>query len=173
MNRRLPRWQGFVPRPNLSPELRSWLLEPGSLTQRGLRTFGRFGVTPVFQGWAPQRDQLGARFYQHAYVREVILRADTAPFIVAHTVLEVHGHHGPLKRWLRGLGSRSLGSLLFQHPGFQRGRLQFARLDARDALYQLCREQIPNLPPQCWARRCTHRLGKQAVRVTEIFVSLA
>lgn len=164
-----PRWSATLLWTGLSHHLISWLREPGSLTLRGQRSFKDFAIRPVFQGGCAPLDEPGL---MHA-VREVVLLAEGRPFIFAHSVL-TGSPRGPLGCWLRGLGSRSLGSVLFRHPGFQRGALQFARLDARHALYQACRTQLAKMdyPIQgpLWARRCEHRFGHQTIRVTEVFV---
>lgn len=101
-------------------------------------------------------------------VREVALECDGVPVIFAHTTL-CTAAGGRLKRWLARLGARSLGSLLFSHPGFKRGRLEFLRLDARDSLYRRAlggKSDIAYL----WARRSRHAFGDESVLVTEVFL---
>lgn len=169
-----PLWRYRLARRELSPVLISWLLEPDSLTLRGQQTFSEFVVQPVFQGLAGVKDDFCQRGVQQS-VREVVLLADGQPFIFAHSV--VFGKaRGPLRRWFEGLGSRSLGSLLFRLPGFVRGKLRFARLDGRDALYHTASRQLSAVglpvPTTLWARSCVHRFGQQNVRVTEVFVGL-
>lgn len=171
LGRGRPRWQSDLPALPLSRELRSWLQEPGSLTLRGQNSFSRFTVSPVFEGLArPQDGRMGRKCLP---VREVVLLADGQPFIFAHSVLAGQSR-GVLARWLKGLGSRSLGSLLFRLPGFQRGKLGFAQLDARDALYHLAGRQLSAaglpVPATLWARSCEHGFGQQSVRVTEVFI---
>lgn len=109
-------------------------------------------------------------------IREVLLCCDGEPVIFAHTTLSTVTR-GRLNRWLARLGSRSLGSLLFTYPGFQRGPITFCRLDARHALYQAAvaamRRTQPAalpLPAQLWARQSTHYLAAQAVTVCEVFL---
>jgi chorismate--pyruvate lyase len=76
---------------------------------------------------------------------------------------------GLLSHWLAGLGVRSLGSLLFAHPGFVRGEIEYLRLDSRHPLFQrVARIALPE--ETLWARRSLHQLGKQAVLVTEVFL---
>ena len=103
-----------------------------------------------------------------AWVREVVLECDGVPVIFAHSVLST-ALNGRLTRWLAGLGSRSLGSLLFSFPGFKRGQLEFLRLDARHPLYRLAAPWAAGAP-QLWARRSEHRLGRQVLCVTEVFL---
>ena len=159
------RWQGTL---GAAPDagLRSWLTEPGSLTARCIRHSRHFAVRVLAFGKArPLGDEAAAR---RAWVREVVLECDGRPVIFAHTTL-ADGRGGRLTRWLAGLGSRSLGSLLFSYPGFVRGPIEFCRLDARHPLYRRAAAVAP-VPPTLWARRSAHRLGGQSVRVTEVFL---
>lgn len=103
-----------------------------------------------------------------AWVREVILECDGVPVIFAHSVLST-ATRGRLTRWLARLGSRSLGSLLFSYPGFNRGAIEYRRLDARHPLYQRA-AALGAAGPCLWARRSLHRLGAQQVLVTEVFL---
>lgn len=145
--------------------LRSWLTETGSLTARCVRHSRQFAVRLLAYGKArPLGDEAAAR---RAWVREVVLECDGRPVIFAHTTLACGG--GRLTRWLAGLGSRSLGSLLFSYPGFDRGPIEFCRFDARHPLYRRAARLGP-LPPVLWARRSLHTLAGQSVLVTEVFL---
>ena len=62
----------------------------------------------------PLADEAGGRGCRP--VREVLLECDGVPVIFAHSVLST-ARSGRLGRWFAGLGSRSLGSLLFAHAG--------------------------------------------------------
>lgn len=160
---------------NLSPRLVSWLREPGSLTRRCQTQFQSFEVRPCFQGMG--QDRLLDSTEKRVRKREVLLWVDQQAFIFAQSVLGGQ-ERGPLSRWLKGLGRRSLGTLLFQHPGFQRGPLQYFRLDSRHALYHACLQALPDCdwaatrPPILWARCCEHRFGRQTIRVTEVFLAV-
>jgi chorismate--pyruvate lyase len=147
--------------------LRSWLTEPGSLTARCQRHCGQFRVRLLRQmrgrGLA---DEGAARDLR--WVREVVLECDGVPVIFAHTTLST-ATNGRLTRWLARLGSRSLGSLLFSHPGFQRGAIEFCRLDRRHPLFQRA-AHLAEGAEYLWARRSWHALGPQRVLVTEVFL---
>lgn len=147
------------------PGLRSWLTEPGSLTARCQRSCRQFAVRLLAYGRGPA---LGEPAAGRQRVREVLLECDGVPVIFAHTTLST-ASRGRLTRWLGGLGSRSLGSLLFAHPGFRRGPIEYRRLDARDALYRRAAVYAPNAGP-LWARRSRHWLDGQPVLVTEVFL---
>ena len=167
----MPRWSAQLRQTGLQKNLVSWLKETHSLTQRGQRTFHHFSVQPLFEGQV-----LGMAQSRPLHtVREVVLLADGHPFIFAHSVLG-GVPRGVLGRWLRGLGNRSLGTMLFRHPGIQRDELQFARLDVRHALYQVCCKQLAafhhSIQGPLWARRSKHRYAGQTICVIEVFVGL-
>ncbi|MFC5303442.1 chorismate--pyruvate lyase family protein [Azospira restricta] len=163
-------WQ-CRPRGGIAPALRDWLCEPGSLTAR-LKRRGAFRIELLRQELrhanADECAALGIRPRTPCWVREVALYCDAQPAIFAHTVLPA-APQGVLGRWFARLGTRSLGSLLFAHPGFVRGGLAFARIDARHPLFAAAVAALGRPPAGFHARRCTHRFGRQTVLVTEVF----
>lgn len=164
-------WRTTLPRREDNRALRSWLTEPGSLTARLQARCARFGVRLLRQGGQQAwRDESvpAANPRRRWPVREVLLECDGVPVIFAHTLLSTAAR-GPLSLWLARLGGRSLGSLLFRHPGFVRGPIEYRRLDRRHPLYRQA-ARFSTLPPVLWARRSRHRLGAQEVLVTEVFL---
>ena len=155
-------------------QLAGWLRDRGSLTAR-LQAHGDFAVRLLRQGLArPTRDEaaaLGANSQRLLWVREVVLTVDGHPLVFAHTVLPCRPR-GPLDPAFKRLGSRSLGALLFAHPGIKRGPLRCKRLDARHTLFAaalaaLHRAETP--PKTLWARRSRFVFGAQSVLVSEVF----
>ncbi|MEY2633340.1 MAG: hypothetical protein RIR00_1994 [Pseudomonadota bacterium] len=167
-------WRTTLPRQSLSAGLRSWLREPGSLTRRCQARSTVFRVRLLRQQLAPlaadEALALGLPVGQQAWIREVCLEGDGQPLIFAHTALPCLPR-GRLTRWFARLGERSLGSLLFRHPGFRRGPLEFKRLSAADSLQQRALAQLSTPPATpLWARRSLHQLGNQRVLVNEVFL---
>lgn len=160
------RWQSRLAAGLPDPLLHAWLTEPDSLTARCQRHCRQFSVRLLAYGRARSLVESAGR--TQVLVREVLLECDGVPVIFAHTTLST-AKRGRLGRWLAGLGSRSLGSLLFAHPSFTRGPLEYCRLDARDPLYQRAASFAP-LARQLWARRSWHRIDGQQVLVTEVFL---
>lgn len=165
------RWRSCLPGSGMPASLRDWLQEPRSLTAR-LQRHGRFRLRLLAQRLhRANRDEesvLDIAPQARCWVREVVLHCDDVPVVFAHTVLPAEPR-GVLGRWFAGLGGRSLGSLLFAHPGFQRGPLAFARIDARHPLYACAAAALGVSPPCFYARRCTHGFGHQKIMVTEVF----
>ena len=160
-------WRPRLADRRIDPQLRSWLTEPDSLTARCQRACRLFRVRLLRYGKGrPLADEATGR--RLAWVREVVLECDGVPVIFAHTTLPAD-RRGRLSRWMGRLGSRSLGSLLFSHPGFCRGAIEYQRLDARHPLYRAATAAC-KAEGELWARRSLHRLGGQAVLVTEVFL---
>jgi len=164
-------WRDRTPAIGVDASLRGWLREPGSLTAR-LQRCGRFRLKLLRQRLHcanPDEEAiLGLPSHARCWVREVLLHCNDTPVIFAHTVLPTEPR-GVLGRWFAGLGGRSLGSLLFAHPGFKRGQLSFARIDRRHPLYARAAGALGVSPPHFFARRCAHGFGAQRVLVTEVF----
>jgi chorismate--pyruvate lyase len=172
---RFSRWRGDLPRGDGDRALRDWLREPASLTAR-LQGLGRFRIhllrQHLYRANADECDALGLAPGARCWVREVVLFCDDVPVIFAHTVLPTKPY-GVLTRWFARLGGRSLGSLLFAHPGFVRGRLAFSRIDRRHPLHEPAVSSLGLRPLDGFlARRCTHRFRRQTVLVTEVFSPL-
>jgi chorismate--pyruvate lyase len=165
------KWRAHLAGGACDPHLRSWLTEPDSLTARCQRACTDFRVRLLRfgKGRALADESAGGEIGRGlAWVREVVLECDGRPVIFAHTTLATVAP-GRLSRWMAGLGNRSLGSLLFSYPGFRRGTIEFLRLDARHPLYRRAAALGP-VGASLWARRSLHRLGRQQVLVTEVFL---
>ena len=165
------RWRNRPPALGLHPHLRNWLCEPASLTAR-LQRCGRFRLKLLRQrlhvAHCDEEAALGLAPHARCWVREVLLHCNDVPVVFAHTVLAAEPR-GVLSRWFAGLGGRSLGSLLFAHPGFERGQLAFARIDPRHPLHARAVAALGVQVPYFLARRCVHRFGRQRLLVTEVF----
>lgn len=169
---RRSRWCAVLPA-EAPRSVRGWLRERGSLTARLMR-LGRFRIVVLRQSLRHANDDecalLGLPARARCWVREVILHCDGVPVIYAHTVLPA-APRGVLSRWFARLGGRSLGSLLFAHPGFVRGPLDFARIDARHPFHAPAARLVDGAAPATFfARRCRHRYGRQSVLVSEVFL---
>lgn len=159
-------WRPRLPSPGPDRILRDWLTEPGSLTARCVRHCQQFRVCVLRQGSMASLADESRR--GRLPVREVLLECDGVPVIFAHSVLST-ARSGRLGRWFSRLGNRSLGSLLFTHPEFRRGPIEYLRIDRHHPLFR----QVSILAPGIagfWARRSRHALGTNGVLVTEVFL---
>ncbi len=161
--------------------LRPWLHDHGSLTQRIQQRCGKFTVQPVHNGLAriayDEAALLGIAPRRLAWSREVFLYADGQPVVFAHSTCAYEHLRGTWKT-MRGLGNRSLGSLLFTHPMVIRQPLHFKALRAHHPLHlgrALTRQVGLKPDPQIahetfWARRSLFTLHGAPLLVTEVFL---
>ncbi len=155
----------------LPAEQRRWLLDNSSLTARleGLNA-GQFSVRRLSQRWQvprpSERQLLKAPERQVGLVREVVLELDETPVVFARSVFPHASLTGPL-RHLRSLQNRSLGSILFQHPGLRRSQFELALLPAGSSYLPAALQQHQPV----WARRSRFEIDYQAVMVSEVFLA--
>lgn len=133
---------------------------PGSLTAR-LAKNGAVTVDVRTSGWGHARaDEAAAlrlpRPGLRVYVREVVVRKDGQPAVLARSITTIAGIRGP---WhgLRKLGRQPLATLLWSDPRIRRGPFEFTRLP------------LGSRPPA--RRSCFWRHGEPLV-VMEAFVDL-
>ena len=149
---------------------RSWLLDDGSLTSRLVNSGqGRFTVERLHQSWEFVRSDearlLGIPRRQLALVREVVLRLDARPVVFARSVFPLASLAGELGH-LRHLQNKSLGAILFSHPGMRRTPFELAEIaGASSYLPGALHQDI-----SAWGRRsCFELLGKRLM-VSEVFL---
>lgn len=176
MQHREPVWffrrelrQGQVP-----VELADWLFDPGSLTARLTATCpGRFRVAVQSQLWRlPQHNEirrLGMRERQMSLVREVYLYCGDRPMVFARTVIPRQTLGGRQKH-LAGLGSRSLGSVLFADPKMRRDEIEVAHIPGSSSLYHKAVYVLDSAPDSIWGRRSVFYLHDKPLLVSEIFL---
>lgn len=148
----------------LSPQERRGLLRPGSLSNR-LQQWcegGELQVTLIRQGpGLATRDEaafLGLRGRERVWVREVDLGPPSRPWVHGRTVSPLTTMPGPV-HYLRNLGQKPLGSLLFTGRGWRRSPLLVGTISVADHGGYL------HLP----ARRSQFSRGRNRLLVTEGF----
>lgn len=157
----------------VSPQIRFWLQDRGSLTRRIQERCTRFYVEPVFQQlsrvYADESSKMQLRRDELAMVREVYLYCCDKPVVFAHSVIPRKGLIGAW-RALSGLGTRSLGSMLFKNPKIKRTPLEFKRVSSGHFLYDRAVVRLTGRPAHLWARRSLFTLQGQSILVTEVFL---
>ncbi|MDO8273624.1 MAG: chorismate lyase [Gammaproteobacteria bacterium] len=150
-----------LPRPD--PGWQSWLLDPGSLTQRlkercaDTAGVGQFRVRVLEEGWVKQQSPGLLQCFPSHVVRErmwsrrVLLQYGDVPWVAAHSLIPVSSMQGPLKR-LRTLNERPLGEFLFRHPLLRRDQLELTHTGA------------------VWGRRSLFHLYDRPLLVAEFFL---
>ena len=148
-----------------------WLMEPSSLTLRIKNTFSApFSVEVKGQGLAKpflaDAQCLGQPPYQHALIREVLLKVDDVSFVFARTTLPRKTAHSLQE--LTHLGNKPLGEVIFGYPNLKRVGLDFAKVDMRTLNNEI--QPLLNGEPHLWARRNTYQINKRVFLVSEFFL---
>jgi chorismate--pyruvate lyase len=158
--------------PRITPEIASWLLETGSLTQRLRALCGpEFRVRLLRQDWArPFAEELralGLREGRRAVVREVLLQWGDNPLVAARSVIPAQALNGVQRRLAR-LGTRPLGEILFADPRLEREALELAEVDA--GFWRREPAAVLALSSRTWGRRSLYSLGEDRLLVAEFFL---
>ena len=167
-----PRWRPLAQfnTATLSARQRYWLLDEGSLTARlvGLQR-GAFSVQRLSQRWEipylSERRLLYMPLRQRALVREVALKLGERTVVFARSVFPVSSLGGELGH-LRHLQNKSLGTILFSHPGMQRSPFELARIPGDSHYLPPALRQ----PSAAWGRRSRFVIGDRGLLVCEIFL---
>ncbi|NQX87382.1 MAG: chorismate lyase [Halioglobus sp.] len=155
----------------LPSDTRRWLTDSGSLTEKLIASGrGTFSVRRLFQGWqAPlpsERILLALPQRQLSLVREVVLLLDSAPVVFARSIFPCASLAGDLSH-LRHLQSRSLGAILFKHPGMRRHPFEIALMPGdSDYIPAAFHQEEP-----AWGRRCRFEVNGKKLMVSEVFLA--
>lgn len=154
--------------------LRQWLSAPGSLTAR-LRLHGQVSVQVISQGrqtlWPQEQIALRSR---QGHVREVVLRIDGRPAVWARSSTPLRAVKGPW-RAIKGLGTRPLAELLFEHSQVRRDPLIAQALATQSPERRHLARQWRQLHPPdvaqtpLWARRSVFWHRGHPLQVLESF----
>jgi chorismate--pyruvate lyase len=176
-NNRPPRWVSHArwSGRRTHGEIRAWLLDAGSLTDRmRAACTGRFSVRVLDQGWhRPRLDEartLGMRRRGAlGWIREVQLLCDGEPWVFARTVIPVATLKGAQRR-LAHLGNRPLGAVLFADPGMRRDPVELTCIRPGQAMFATATQGLLSRPGGIWGRRSVFRVGGKPLLVTEVFL---
>jgi chorismate--pyruvate lyase len=152
------------------PGLKRWLQATGSLTAR-LRRHGTVRVQVLSQGTQrltpSERRALGLA---SGHVREVLLWVDDQAAVWARSATSPRALRGPWKA-LKGLGTRPLAELLFNHHRVQRGPLQRHPWRKGGPEHSRANRHWPPNQPSAplWARASVFQHHAQRLRVMEAF----
>lgn len=168
------RWSSHVNAVNPSREMRAWLTDTVSLTQKLITHSRQFRVQCLRQQravcLADEFSVAGLANRCCVQERDVLLCCDARPVVFAHTIVPLTA---TVSDWpfFSTLGERSLGTTLFGDPLVERGALQFARLGAAHSLVRRAQSAIDEeIAVPLYARRCLYRRKKAILLVTEVFL---
>jgi chorismate--pyruvate lyase len=152
----------------------SWILEPGSLTQRlqkgciGAFNLQLLGETEVIMP-DMEAELLDITFGSRARAREVYLACGEIPCIYAYSLIPLATLYGD-GSYLDGLGTRPLGDALFSDPSLERGPIEVIMLMPGTANFtKALNDNVLSSEP-LWGRRSVFRTGGNALLVCEFFL---
>jgi len=152
--------------PKPDARLRVWLIDRGSLTDRLVaQSDGEFRVEVLRQQWGRCRyDEsraLGIAPQERVLIREVILHGKQQHWVYARSILPARSLQHSL-RYLKRIGTKPLGSVLFNDPHLRRGEIEIALLQA---------DELPlKTSGASWGRRSIFYLQQQPLLVSEVFL---
>lgn len=154
----------------LAPSVRTWLTDNGSLTERLITSGqGKFSVQRLYQGWdvplPSERALLELPHRQLALVREVVLILGGDEVVFARSIFPISSLCGSLAH-LRRLQNKSLGAILFKHPGMRRYPFELAQITG-DCDYLPA--QMQQAGP-AWGRRSRFEIAGKRLMVSEVFL---
>ncbi len=168
-------WQGLSGREHmkLPPRVRDWVGLQTSMTARvGLVADSEISVDVLQQARGKLHEDERKFFTdppaEQGVVREVCLKAEEQPFLVARTVFTSRRleEHPTIVR----LGNHALGSLLFADGPPRFTAREFIYFDQSSPLWGLVGQCYDKVQSHYWARRTLFWLFDESLLVTEIFL---
>ncbi|MDR5756540.1 chorismate lyase [Caballeronia sp. LZ035] len=158
-----------VPCPVLSDAQQDWLTRGGSLTAH-LRTLGAVTVDVTREAvslpWLDEARALGITPRTPVWLREVALKVEGTPFVVAHSIVPLAYSTG-IWQSMRRLRTRPLAELLYSDSSVSRSALASRRLTARHPLHRLAVRQSRDVSHALVARRSVFERHGAPLMVTE------
>ena len=157
---------------HIPQQLRDWLLDKGSLTQRLKTAYpDSFRVQVIRHEWglptASERHFLTMNEHEIASIREVVLYGGEQPRVFARSILPASSLTGS-NRCLLHLKQRPLGEFLFSQPSLQRGPIEITMLPANTFNPHLPVNYTPE--QEAWGRRSLFFLSEKPISVCEFFL---
>ena len=159
----------IAPHPACTDDQKDWLTRGGSLTAH-LRTLGEVTVDVTREAvdipWRDEWRAIGVTPRTPVWTREVTLKVDGVPFVVAHSIVAL-SHSTGVWQSMRRLRTRPLAELLYSDSSVSRSALASRRLTARHPLHRLASVQTNQQPHALVARRSVFKRHGAPLMVTE------
>ena len=156
----------------LPEHLRSWLLDPDSLTARLKTHCHQFSVELLGQQveyCQPHEAVAAIPAGEKVLVREVLLYCDDKPQVFARSLLPMSSLTGA-EQALANLGTQSLGQVLFNNPSLERKTIEVATFDLNSSVGKLAGDLQLNVTHSLWGRRSIFVLENKPLMVAEVFL---
>ena len=155
-------WQVPTPELNLRPQLREWLLNTGSLTERLQALTSHFSLELLGQREMPmaasEKRLLLNNEQQLWQIREVLLQGDHKDWVFARSIIPSALCNS---KWAN-LGTQPLGQRIFNDPSFVRSGFEIGTLK-----YHPLSGKAFDTNETCWARRSKFMIEQSELIVAE------
>lgn len=157
-------WQhaGQFDTTKIPPPLLPWLTDSKSMTARMEKRCKKIEIEIIKNQtglMTPEENKyLKAGINNRAWIREVIMRCDSKPWLYGRTVIPF-SESRTLPPEIRNLQNIPLGKVLFADPNTTRSAFEFSRT-----------KRLPNDTQSYWARRSIFYYKGQPLLLTEIFL---
>lgn len=161
----------------LPTDLKSWLLDPSSLTARLKSHCQQFRVELLGQSIEVCQDSEAVALIpagEKILVREVLLFCDEKPHVFARSLLPLSSLTGA-EQSLANLGTQSLGQVLFNNPSLERQTIEVAEFNKSSAVGKLAQQlklssESLSSSMNLWGRRSIFVLENKPLMVAEVFL---
>jgi len=159
----------------LHENLKSWLLDPNSLTARLKSHCNKFRVELLGQRVETCQESEAVALIpsgEKILVREVLLFCDEKPQVFARSLLPLSSLTGA-EQSLANLGTQSLGQVLFNNPSLERQTIEVAEFDATSSVGNLVKQlrlSEQSSSQNLWGRRSIFVLESKPLMVAEVFL---
>lgn len=159
---------------SLSPRHWSWVVNTDSLTKRLRHRFGakiefHLQKAQIDQVYPEERNLLTLKDKASHWVREIEWRTQDNLLVAARVVIPT-GSTNPLMRKLYGIGSVSIGEVLFQPGAFARESMLFAKIVPGHPYFALANAKEELSAGFLWARTSVFVCKQDRLLVSEIFL---
>ncbi len=160
-------------RHTIPPELRSWLIDTGSLTAKLRNACHAFSVHLIKQ------TQRTAKLHEITLLelaeddqlidREVQLYCDTYPVVYARSLIPVKAVSDRFDD-LDSMGERPLGEKIFSDPQLSRSPIEWSQLTADHPLFLHAMENVGSIPKHIFGRRSLFYGAAKPILISEFFL---
>ena len=162
---------------SLPENLKSWLLDPDSLTTRLKSHCDHFRVELLGQKIETCQESEAVTLIpsgEKILVREVLLFCDEIPQVFARSLLPLSSLTGAEQK-LANLGTQSLGQVLFNNPSLERQTIAVAEFNDMSSVGNLVKQlrlssKISPSSENLWGRRSIFLLESKPLMVAEVFL---
>lgn len=167
--------QKLIQRITSSPSIQSWLLTPGSLTQRIRQACPEMQVEILSEAWqVPLRSEalaLNLPIQDKAWIRCVMLKCGHQDWVYARTVIPNMSTENPWHS-LQTLGDKPLGEVLFELKNLERSEFELNKQPMDSWPFPKERMPQPESSTEniCYARRSLFRQQQAPLLLTEVFL---